>query len=106
MQVYYIFDDEGNVIAIFNDESFARDYLYHIGADEEFCRIGVLSENVFDFQQHDAKYHTLEDSSLKMKLHRECRRFRPMTENVGYCFLMDEQVDAYDKACTMMEKKK
>ena len=28
-KVYYIFDYDGDVIAIFKNEDFARDYLYH-----------------------------------------------------------------------------
>lgn len=108
MQVYYIFDDEKNVIAIFIDEAFARDYLYHIGADEDNCKIGILSSNVFDFQQHDAKYHTLQDSSLQRKTHHDCRRFRAIDADglIGYCFLTDEKVNGYKPCCTMVEEKK
>ena len=108
MQVYYIFDEDENVIAIFTDEAFARDYLYHIGANEGNCKIGVLSENTFDFQQHDAKYHTLQDSSLQRKVHKDCKRFKALNtdEVVGYCFLTDEKVNAYQSCCTMIEEKK
>lgn len=105
---YYIFDDEGEVIAIFKDESFARDYLYHLGVDEEYCRIGVLGENVFQFDEHDAKYHTLTDSSLKIKTHKDCKRFRQRfnDDEEGYCFLTDEQVSAHDRSCSMIQVKK
>lgn len=106
MQVFYIFDDEENVIAIFTEEGFARDYLYHIGVAEDNCKIGVLSKNIFDFQQHDAKYHTLQESSLVRKIHQDCKRFRRIDDLVGYCFLMDEKVNPYEQCCTMIEEKK
>ena len=106
LTVYYIFDDEGNVIAIFSDEAFARDYLYHLGIDEDYCKIGMLGESVFDFDQHDAKYYTLQDSSLKVKVHKDCKRFKKIDDETGYCFLTDEQVNACDNSCTMIDVKK
>lgn len=106
MQVYYILDDEGKTIAIFKDEDFARDYLYHLGLDEDYCKLGVLSKNVFIFDQHDAKYHTLEDSSLKVKSHQECNRFRRLSNDTGYCFFRDEAVYAYNRACSAIKPKK
>ena len=108
MQVYYIFDEDENVIAIFTDEAFARDYLYHIGANEEKCKIGMISSRVFNFDEHDAKYHTLQDSSLKRKIHRDCKRFKEIDSNgvIGYCFLTDEKVNGYKTCCTMIEEKK
>ena len=108
-EVYYIFDGDGEVIAIFKDEEFARDYLYHLGVDEEFCRIGILGESVFRFEEHDAKYYKIgEDSSLRIKTHNECKRFRVAYEDdmEGYCFLTDENVMAYDKCCSMIDVKK
>ena len=106
MQVYYILDDEGQTIAIFKDEDFARDYLYHLGLDEEYCRLGVLSNNIFMFEQHDAKYHTLEDSSLKVKSHYECSRFKRINDDIGYCFFRDEPVYTHNKACSAIKLKK
>lgn len=104
---YYIFDDEGEVVAIFKDEAFARDYLYHLGVDEEYCKIGMLSENVFQFSEHDAKYHMLTDSSLKIKTHQDCRRFKQLFDGEeGYCFLTDEAVNAHDRSCSMIQVKK
>ena len=104
---YYIFDNEGKVIAIFTSEAFARDYLYHLGLDEDYCRIGILSENVFDFSQHDSKYHTFKDSSLRVKTHNECRRFRELnSDGVGYCFMVNEQVNGYEQGCSMIQVKK
>ena len=105
-KVYYIFDYDGDVIAIFKNEDFARDYLYHLGIDEEYCKIGMLSDSVFFFEEHDAKYHTFEDSSLKIKTHKDCRRFKKFNDEEGYCFLTDERVNAYDKSCSMIEVKK
>ena len=106
MQVYYILDDEGETIAIFKDEEFARDYLYHLGLDEEYCKIGVLGKNTFMFDQHDAKYHTLQDSSLKVKSHYECDRFRRINDDIGYCFFRDDTVNAYNRACSAIQVKK
>lgn len=105
---YYIFDDEGEVIAIFKNEEFARDYLYHLGVDEEYCRIGMLGESVFNFEEHDSIHYTLQDSSLKVKTHKDCKRFRqPFTDtDEGYCFLTDEQVHAHDRGCSMIEVRK
>ena len=103
---YYIFTDEGEVIAIFQSEDFARDYLYHLGLDESSCRIGMLPDNVFNFEEHDAKYYTMEDSSLDTISHRECIRYRPITDVVGYCFFIDDKVNGFKKGCTMAEKKK
>ena len=103
---YYIFTNEGEVIAIFQSEDFARDYLYHLGLDEGCCKIGMLPDNTFNFEEHDSKYHTMENSSLNTLSHRECSRYRPITESVGYCFLTDEQVNGFKKCCTMVEEKK
>lgn len=106
-QVFYIFDDEGEVIAIFKDEEFARDYLYHLGVDEEYCRVGMLADSVFSFAEHDAKYYTFKDSSLKMKTHKDCTRFKVANpdDEEGFCFLTDEEVNAYDECCTMVDVK-
>lgn len=105
---YYIFDDEGEVIAIFKDEAFARDYLYHLDVNEEYCRIGMLSENVFIFEEHDAKFYTLQDSSLSIKTHKDCSRFKiaHIDDEEGYCFLTDEKVNAHEQCCTMIDVKK
>lgn len=106
--VYYIFDTDMNVIAIFKDEEFARDYLYHLGIDEEYCKKGMLGKSVFKFDEHDAKYYNFKDSSLNSKMHKDCKRFKKVYEydEEGYCFLMDEKVYGYDEACTMIEVKK
>lgn len=103
---YYIFTDEGEVIAIFQSEDFARDYLDHLGLDESYCSIGILSDNVFNFQEHDAKYHTLDSSLLNGLMHMDCKRYRPISESIGYCFFVDEKINGYRKCCTMIEERK
>ena len=102
---YYIFDDEGAVIAIFKDEEFARDYLYHLGITEDYCKIGILNDNVFIFEEHDAKYH-MQQSSLNTYMHQDCKRFKRISEEIGYCFLTDENVVPYGDACNAIEVKK
>ncbi|MBO5476315.1 MAG: hypothetical protein J6A15_00990 [Clostridia bacterium] len=101
---YYIFDNEGEVMAIFRDEAFAIDYLNYLGLSEENCSIGVLSESVFNFENHNIKYH-LKDPSLIQYMHKDCRRFRSVNKDMGYCFYTDEQVEPYEKCCTAIERK-
>lgn len=112
---YYIFNDIGDVIAIFKNKEFAQDYLDHMMMPEDNCRIGMLADNVFRFEEHDAKYHTLQDSSLKDKRHMDCDKFHqyyvtsvtPSSEMTkGYCFLNDIVVDAFDKACNIIQERK
>lgn len=108
--VYYIFDDAGNVLAIFNSEELAIDYLEHMFMDESNCKQGVVGESIFRFEEHDAKYHTLKDSSITEKRHLDCKRFVKLHESeddsTGYCFFIDEMVDGLDSACNLIEVKK
>lgn len=110
-QCYYILDDMSNVIAIFQNEEFARDYLDHMLMEEDNCHIGVLADNVFRFEEHDAKYFTLKDSSLKQKRHQHCKRFtffnlKDISDDKGYCLLRDDIVNGLDQACGMIEEQK
>jgi hypothetical protein len=100
---YYIFNDDGDVLAIFKNEEFARDYLDHMGLNEDYCGIGMLSENVYVFEEHNAKYY-MESPTLKQSMHKHCRRFKQVDDNTGYCFLTNEMVAPYDKNCTMIEE--
>lgn len=102
MEAYYIFDNEGEVLAIFKDKEFALDYLYYLEADEDNCKIGILNKSVFAFEEHDATYH-LKDPRIYNHIHKECKRFRAVDEDLGYCFYTDEQVKPYDICCTTIE---
>ena len=102
---YYIFNDDGEVIAIFKEEEFARDYLDHMGLPEDNCGIGMLPENVYVFAEHNAKYY-MESPTLKQSVHKNCRRFKQIDDTCGYCFLTNETVEAYGHNCTMIEEKK
>lgn len=107
--VYYIFNDLGEVLAIFTSEELAIDYLEHMFMDESNCKQGMLGESVFRFEEHDAKYHTMQDSSIEKKRHIECKRFKKFhqsDDDLGYCFFMDEIVNGLDLACNMIEAKK
>lgn len=61
---YYILNENDEVTAIFQNEEYARDYLDYMGLSENYCKKGVVNESIFRFEEHDAKYHTMEDSSL------------------------------------------
>lgn len=104
---YYILNEHDEVIAIFKDEEYARDYLDHIGLSEVYCKKGVVNESIFRFEEHDAKYHTMEDSSLNKKQHMQCRRFRyyDIENDYGYCFLIDEILEGHDDACGMISER-
>jgi len=102
---YYIFNDDGDILAIFKDEEFARDYLDHMGLKEQNCGIGMLPDNIYIFEEHNAKYY-MEQPTLKQSIHKNCRRFKEIDKGVGYCFLMNETVNAYDSNCTMIEERK
>ena len=102
---YYIFNEDGDIIAIFKEEEFAKDYLDHMGLKEHNCGIGMLPDNTYIFEEHNAKYY-MESPILKQSIHKHCCRFRQIDEYTGYCFLMNETVSAYDPNCTMMEEKK
>ena len=104
---YYILNENDEVIAIFKDEEYARDYLDYMMIPEEYCKKGVVNESVFRFEEHDAKYHTMEDSSLKKKQHIQCRRFRyyDVENDYGYCFLIDEIIQGHDDACSMIRER-
>lgn len=102
---YYIFNYNGDVLAIFKDEEFARDYLDHMGLKEHNCGIGMLPDSIYIFEEHNAKYY-MESPTLKKSMHKNCRRFKQLDDDIGYCFLMNEAVDPYAPNCTMMEEKK
>lgn len=105
---YYVFNDLGEVLAIFTSEELAIDYLEHMFMDTNNCKKGYVADNVFRFEEHDAKYHTMEDSSLHQKKHIECKRFKKIntTNDMGYCFFTDEFVDGIEQACNMIKEKK
>ena len=104
---YYILNEDDEVIAIFKDEEYARDYLDYMMISEDYCKKGVVNESIFRFEEHDAKYHTMEDSSLNKKQHMQCRRFRyyDVENDYGYCFLIDEILEGHDDACGMISER-
>ena len=107
---YFIINDINEVIAIFTDEVLAREYLEYMMMDDSNCKIGMLPDSTFWFEEHDAKYYTLENSSLDTKRCMDCSRFKEYNndngESLGYCFLNDEMVDAFQKACNLLQEKK
>lgn len=107
MKAYYILDNENKVIAIFKNEEYARDYLEHMIIEEDNCKIGIIPESIFRFDEYDAKYHTMRDSSLNKKQHMQCRRFRcyDIEDDSGYCFLTDQIIQGHDRACGMIERR-
>ncbi len=101
---YYIFNKDGEVIAIFQEEAYAIDYLYHLGLERDSCRIGILGESVFDFNQHDAKYH-LKQNHINSYMHKDCKKFRFIDKYEGYCFFIDENVKPYERCCNAIDKR-
>lgn len=104
-KAYYILNDIEETIAIFTEEYFAREYLAYMDMDVSNCRIGMLADNIFRFNEHDAKYYTLEDSHIDKKCCVECVRFKPYNEwnNDGYCFYIDEEVNGMQEACNLFK---
>lgn len=105
-QVYYILNDLNETIAIFTEEYFAREYLAYMDMDINNCRIGMLADNIFRFDEHDAQYYTLEDSHINKRRCIECNKFKAFSEieDNGYCFFIDEAVNGLQQACNLFEE--
>lgn len=104
IKVFYIFNNLNEVQAIFATEEHAREYLELMDIDISLCKTGIIPDNIFNFEEHDSRFHDFRDSNLDKRTHMTCRFSRVIQDNIGTCLRYGYDIDVRDECCSKYEE--